>query len=99
MTIGRYITELEQNADIFAQFIYRTYDIRKDIGLEEKDDWDLILNFSESETGRKIAGQFTEKIKSCNDRKESYEELNLQNKFNKYKRQKTKEEIKQWDKV
>ena len=52
-------------------------------------------NFSKSVTGRKIAAQYTEKIRSCGNWEELYDEMQLSSQFQKNMKSRIIREIKQ----
>ena len=90
--------ELEYNARILAHFInWYCIDLKYTESVVESTR--RTLAFSKSEAGRKIAIQFVEKIRSCGNWDELYDEMKLTGKFGTDIKKKIKEEMKQWDKV
>ena len=93
--------ELEQNAEILAYLIgpEMLVDTQKTLGIRPaismKNGWELILDFSESEAGRAIAGQYIDKIRSCDDWGELYDELHVSSRFQKEMENRIKKEVKQ----
>ena len=85
--------ELEDNPRILATVI-RYYGIDKGVRSDTMDDWNNRVSFSESAAGRKIAEQFVEKIRSCGNWGELYDELQLTTKFSKYMKERIIKEIK-----
>ena len=57
--------------------------------------WNKIRNFSRGVAGRAVADQLVEKIRSCNNWEELYDELHLTSKFNKALVSRVKREMKQ----
>ena len=91
--------ELEQNVGVLVDVI-RWHIIR--CGIEDmtgEEYVDLFLSFSKSEAGRNIAGQFVEKIRSCDNWDDLYDELNHMSKFYKDMRKKIGMELKQCRKI
>ena len=75
-------TELENNPEILAYLTlthYCFWEIKEDCS---ENDWDEILNFSKSVEGRNIAGMISEKIKSCTNWQDVYDELRPKSAFN-----------------
>ena len=77
-------SELELDVNILSEIIWYHIGMQKPASiLENEEGKDLFLYFSKSVTGRIIADQYIEKIRSCNNWEELYEELNLKSKFRK----------------
>ena len=74
--------ELEDNAYILAQFIYLNYNTDRIREMVGENVMNIIHVFSKGVTGRKMADQFTEKIRSCENWQELYDELHPASKFN-----------------
>ena len=91
--------ELENNTVILANIINWYYNM----GDIEKASWqynrNIILDFSKMDAGRAIASQFIEKIRSCENWQELYDEMHLTSKFSKDMKKKIIREIKQCRKV
>ena len=87
------VRELENKADILKQIIFWFYKVHQITGIyvETID----LLRFSESVAGRKIAEQFIEKIRSCENWQELYDEMHLTSKFQKEMKNRIKKEMKQ----
>ena len=79
--------EFEEDAVILANFIVRNLNERR------------ALSFSESVAGRKIAEQFIEKIRSCDNWGELYEELHRSSRFHQEIVDKISTELEQCRKV
>ena len=76
------VRELECRAEILARFMYLHYvNTPEFTKTMEGNEWNNTWNFSASETGKKIAWQFIEKIRSCGNWEELHGELNLKSKF------------------
>ena len=87
MAIEYCAKELEENSDVLKLFISRYYDMCDSISLD--------VGFSKSDAGRIIAGQFVEKIRSCDNWEELYNELHLTSMFQKEMKNKIKREMEQ----
>ena len=93
MVIEYYIRELEEDAEVFAGTIDRHYGIRY---IEDGFiTWEELVAFSKSVAGRKIAEQLIEKIRSCDNWDDLYDEMQPTGKFHTEMKQKIKEELKQ----
>ena len=92
--------ELEHDVGVLAWFICLNHNadtIRGPNILENK--WSACLNFSKSDAGRNIADQFIEKIRSCDNWDQLYEEIHPQNIFCKNMEKRIIMELKQCHKV
>ena len=83
--------ELEQDTMILAWFIFKEYAVTD---LNEQ-----IVRFVKSEAGRIIAGQFVEKIRSCDDWSELYDEMQHKSRFQQDMRNRIIGELEQCRKV
>ena len=88
------VRELEYDTDAFIDFIRQYCDGMKYMG-SVADSLRGCGAFSESEIGRKIATQFVEKIRSCDDWDEFCTEMSQKSKFITYIKKKIKEEMRQ----
>ena len=82
--------ELEENPGVLAWFISWEYDMG---------DSGFIAGFSESEAGRSTATQLMEKIRSCDNWVELYDELHHSSRFQKEMKSKILKELEQCPKV
>ena len=83
--------ELEENPKVFEYFIIWEYSMG--------DSEELVASFSESVAGRTIAGQFVEKIRSCNNWEELYNEFHRTSKFQQDIKSRILKELEQCRKV
>ena len=89
------VLNLEKDAEVLTDLIYHDYDMKRVSKNGTDSNWKDLHIFSKSVAGRKIAGQFTEKIRSCDDWGQLYEEMHHTSKFYKDMKNKIKEEMKQ----
>ena len=79
--IERQIHEMEHNADILSDAIWR-HSLFEEMEYKFGERrWDVCLKFSKSRAGRNIAELFIEKIRSCENWEELYDELKLTSVF------------------
>ena len=76
MTVEYCAYELEHDVDVLAYAIRRNVEI-------QKNSWDETCDFLKSDVGRKIASQYIEKIRSCDNWRDLYDELNFTSQFQK----------------
>ena len=77
------VTELERDIDIRTHIINWYHNIRNYLECNTTDEWIAIYNFSKSMTGKKIADKLVEKIRSCDNWEELYDELHRDSRFQK----------------
>ena len=91
------VEEIENNTDILAKVLWWHYDTYK---ISEMPCDHRYLNptydFSKRDAGRKIAVQLVEKIRSCENWGELYDELNLKSQFQKEMEYKIISEVKEY---
>ena len=88
-------TEFEENADVLADVIYWHYGIQKVRENTVGSQFNLFSAFSESKAGRKIAVQYIEKIRCCNNWEELYEEMQMTSRFHEDMKSRIKVEVKE----
>ena len=93
------VRELEDDVEIFADFIWGNNHLEGFWDTVAEKSWDDVLAFSESESGRTIAGQFIEKIRSCDNWEQLYTEMHISSKFRKDMEDKILKELKRCRKV
>ena len=77
--------ELEENKFILANIIYYYRgEIIEIKGGTITGTWNKVVKFSESPKGRVIADQYIDKIRSCSDWEELYDELHSKSTFSKH---------------
>ena len=86
MAIEECVRELEEDTDVFAHSLNRYNNTWVD--------WAHSIAFSESVAGRKIAGLLVEKIRSCDNWDNLYDEMQLTSKFQKEIKNRMQEEMK-----
>ena len=92
--------ELVEREHVLANTIYWLYDTVGKIKMTgKKNTQEVIIDFSKSAAGRKIAEQFVEKIRSCGNWGELYDELQLTTKFNRDMEERIIKEIKEQNKT
>ena len=90
--------EMEHDAVTLTAIIHWQYIIQKIIKSNECD-WSIGADFSQSVTGRVMAEQFIDKIRSCSNWGELYDEMDRKSKFMQDMRSKIITEIKHCRKV
>ena len=76
------VHELEDDLwDTVGRLIYWNYNLKKIYGIGIDKEWNIILSFSKSAAGRKIAEMYIEKFRNCNSWEELYIELHMTSKF------------------
>ena len=93
--IEYYVWELEKNSYVFAYLIDRYYD---DTGYRKVDvekEYKFFMNSTSSDAGKKIADQLVEKIRSCENWGELYDEMHMNNRFQKDMKDRILGELKQ----
>ena len=73
--------EFENDVDVLTSVI-RDYLIPEIKDIDNTQQWRVIHNFSKSMTGRSIAVMYIEKIRSCENWSELYEEMHYASRFN-----------------
>ena len=91
MIIEECVRELEEDTDVFAHSLNRYNNTWVD--------WAHSIAFSESVAGRKIAGLLVEKIRSCDNWDDLYDEMQRRTKFHKDMRKRINKELKKQDKA
>ena len=71
----------DDNPDGLASIVYWKYDIRELGGINQEWNHWACRNFAESAAGRIMAEQLVEKIRSCNNWEELYDELHMSSQF------------------
>ena len=92
-TIEHCAYELEHDADALFNVIYWIYRIRNITGANINKNWNVIGDFSESGAGGKIAEQIIEKIRSCENWGQLYEEMHPESRFSEDMKKKTRKEM------
>ena len=87
--------ELEHDVDTLAYVILLNRPIRSKKTNVVKNQCDLVFKFSKSVRGRAIASQYVEKIRSCSNWEDLYDEMQLTSKFQKEMWNRITREIKQ----
>ena len=85
------IQEIKQNYGVVEGLVGWYHRIKKNSG--------NALEFSKSDAGRKIAGQYIARIKRCKNWTEFHKAMKKNSKFQKEMKQKIMEEMKQWHKA
>ena len=75
--------EWEHDVNIRAYIISEYHSKWHSLETDTEDAWEYMINFSKSVTGIKIANQFVEKIRSCDNWGELYDELRQNSRFQK----------------
>ena len=75
------VSELEHDTNVLANAISGHYKIWVDN--KEGVNWLTLVDFSGSDTGRVMASQFIEMIRSCDDWEQLYDHMQLNSKFQK----------------
>ena len=99
MMIEECAREFEHEVKVLAKIIDWQRDKMIAGGLHVKKRRNDVNRFSKSVEGRLIADQYIEKIRSCNNWGELYDELNMQSKFQKDMKKRVKKEFVQCRKV
>ena len=89
------VLNLEKDAEVLTDLIYHDYDMKRVSKNGTDSNWNDLHIFSKSVAGRIIAGQFVEKIRSCDNWEELYNELHLTSKFSTDMKNKIKREMEQ----
>ena len=89
------VLNLEKDARVLGDLIYHDYYTKRVYKNGTDSNWNDILKFSESAAGRIIADQLVEKIKSCDDWGELYDEMLYTSKFTKDITNRIRVEVKQ----
>ena len=87
--------EIEKDVTILTNIIWWVYEIKRIRYPSAKNNWLEVNKFSESGMGRNIAEQFIEKIRSCENWGELYDEMHPDSEFHKEMKNKIIGEIKQ----
>ena len=99
MVIEYCAQEMESNTKILGDLIYWYYCLDIWNGKIKERYFDEVTRFSEGVTGRSMAEQLVEKIRSCDDWGELCRELNMTSKFQQGMEKRIKQELKQCRKV
>ena len=91
--------ELEHDTDALFCVVYGKYAIQNIRGLGIDKTYYLIEDFSKSVAGRKIAEQLIEKIRSCDNWGELYDEMLYTSKFTKDMRKRMIKELKEQNRI
>ena len=87
--------ELESDPWILEGVIWWHYNPKKLKEIKNKDTWSVISALSTSDAGKSIAEQIVEKIRSCDNWGDLYDEMQMTSKFQQETRRKIKMELKQ----
>ena len=88
------VREIEHISSVFTGFIWRHCEPFKMIDINVEKNYEKVHDFSESVGGRMIADQIVEKIRSCENWGELYDELHMSSRFQKEMENRIKKEIK-----
>ena len=91
--------EIQCNTDILLQVISKHCALGKIKEAVTENAHDEIINFSKSVTGRIMPEMYIEKIRSCNDWGELYDEMHPTSEFQKEIKSRILNGITRWDKV
>ena len=100
MAVEQCVTELEEDALIFARIIAHGHFNVLDSFTEKipytvvENNWVRLKNFSKSVTGRAVVDQLVEKIRSCENWEELYDEMQMTSRFQRDIKSKMADEIK-----
>ena len=97
MAIEECIRELEEDTKMFGESTY--WHNNKGVTGNKYVDLDSRIAFSESVAGRKIVRLVVEKIRSCDNWDDLYDEMQLTTKFHKDMRKRINKELKKQDKT
>ena len=93
MAIEECVRELEEDTDVFA---YLNMDHYSDTEYDDGDSefvWEFFSDNAKSDTARKLANQLAEKIRSCNNWEDLYDELHMSSQFQQDMKSKIFEEL------
>ena len=96
MAIEECVRELEEDVNTLAHAVFMYWDREDILKYYTGKKWDDgIFAFTKNKTGRIIADQYIEKIRSCDNWGDLYDELHHTSKFQKYMKKRIKEEMRQ----
>ena len=94
MVIEECSRELEYDPMILVEFCDKNYNVTLESGTVVQEEWTRLVSFSKSSAGRAVADQFIEKIRSCDNWKELYDELERGSKFMDNMEERVQKEVK-----